>query len=159
MNHREELLRAFRIGPEDLHANRMNRLGARQVQRMRRGVWWNLAGVVLLQAGLIAIFLLVARRPFVWFQYALVGALVVALAVLGYAVIRGLRRAIEAGVVRCCAGPVRVTSGGRGWWLTVQGQRYRLPVAFWRVGRGRPYRVYVAPAAKLIVAMEPEGWS
>jgi len=30
-------------------------------------------------------------------------------------------------------------------------------VRFWHVGANLPYRVYVAPAARLIVAMEPDG--
>jgi hypothetical protein len=45
--------------------------------------------------------------------------------------------------------------GRSGWWLAVAGQSFHLPVRFWHVGPGTVYRVYVAPAATLIVAMEP----
>jgi hypothetical protein len=62
-------------------------------------------------------------------------------------------------VVECYAGPVRVALRGRnGNWLTVDGRSFPLPVRFWHVGENLPYRVYVAPAARLIVAMEPDGW-
>jgi hypothetical protein len=160
VSHREELLRVFHIGPEDLDANRAGVLGARQVRRMRRGVWWNIAGAGLIVCGLLAVLYLVAHRPLIWFQYLLGGLLAAAGVALGLVAVRRLRAAVRAGVVECFAGPVRLTLRGRtGTWLTVQDRSFALPVRFWHVGAGRTYRVYVAPAAKRIVAMEPDGWS
>jgi hypothetical protein len=157
MSHAEELLRAFRIGPEDLQANRANVLGTRQLKRLRRNIWVNVLAVTPVQLGLIAIVVFVPRRPF--FLYAVIGAFLLALVAMEFDWVRKIRRVVRSGVVFCAAGPVTVHSAGRGGtWLTVQGERYRLWTGYWHVGRGRPYRVYVAPAAKLIVAMEPDGW-
>ena len=151
MSHGEELLRAFRIGPDDLRANRLNRLGPGQLRRLRRNIWVNVLAATPVQLGLIAIVVFVPRRPL--FLYLVIGALVLALAAVEYDWVRKIRRVIRAGVVSCLSGPVTVHSAGRGGtWLTVQGERNRLWTGYWHVGRGRPYRVYVAPAARLIVA-------
>jgi hypothetical protein len=157
MSHRDELLRAFRIGPGDIHANRAGRLGERQVARLRRSVWINVAGTAVFQLGLVAVGYFIAPRAVVsWVVLGLVFALFTA---LGVRWIRQLRRVMRDGTVRCLVGRVTVQSAQRGGtWLVVQGERNRLWTAYWHVGRGREYRVYVAPAAKLIVAMEPEGW-
>jgi hypothetical protein len=158
-SHRDELLRVFGIGAEDLAANRAGRLGARQVERLRRSVWWNVGGVAVIVAGLVAVLAFVASRPLVWFQYAIVGALALAVVAAGYVWIRGTLRAVRAGIVECLAGPVHITLRGRtGMWLSVEGRSFQLPVRFWHVGNDLRYRVYVAPAAKRIVAMEPDGW-
>jgi hypothetical protein len=156
VSHQDELLIVFHIGPEDLAANRAGRLGPSQVTRLRRSVWWNVAGALLLVAALLLILAFVAHRPFTVIQYVLAVLLVGAALALGFFVARGLRRAVAAGVVERLTGPVSVTMRGRsGMWLAVQGRSFQLPVRFWHVGSGRPYHVYVAPAAKRIVAMEP----
>jgi len=156
VSHRDELMIVFHIGPEDLAANRAGRLGPRQIHRMRRGVWTNLALALLLVAALLLILFFVAERPFNWIQYVLAVLLVVGALAVGFFAARGLRRAVAAGVVECLTGPVKVTMRGRsGMWLAVQDRSFHLPVRFWHVGSGVVYRVYVAPAAKLIVAMEP----
>lgn len=156
VSHRDELLIVFHIGPEDLAANRAGRLGPSQITRLRRSVWWNIAGALLLVAVLLLILGFVAHRPFNWIQYVLAVVLTVAALALGFFVARGLRRAVAAGVVERLTGPVSVTMRGRaGMWLAVQGRSFPLPVRFWHVGSGLPYHVYVAPAAKRIVAMEP----
>jgi hypothetical protein len=127
LSHRDELLRAFRIGPADIEANRLDRLGPGQVRRLRRNIWLNVLTITPFQLALIAFIALGARIP--------------------------------AGVVRSLVGPVTVHIGSRGGtWLTVEGERNRLWTGYWHVGRGRDYRVYVVPAARLIVAMEPDGW-
>jgi hypothetical protein len=156
VSHRDELLIVFHIGPEDLAANRAGRLGPRQLRLLRRSVWWNVAGALLLVALLLLILGFVADRPFNWVQYALAVLLTVAALALGFFVARGLRRAVAAGVVERLSGPVSVTMRGRaGMWLAVQDRSFQLPVRFWHVGSGARYHVYVAPAAKRIVAMEP----
>jgi hypothetical protein len=156
VSHRDELLIVFHIGPEDLAANRAGRLGPSQLTRLRRSVWWNVAGALLLVAALLLILAFVAHRPFTAVQYVLAVLLVGAALALGFFVARGLRRAVAAAVVERLTGPVSVTMRGRsGMWLAVQGRSFQLPVRFWHVGSGQPYHVYVAPAAKRIVAMEP----
>jgi hypothetical protein len=155
VSHRDELMIVFHIGPEDLAANRAGRLGQRQIHRMRRGVLTNLALALLLVVALLLILYFVAERPFAWIQYVLAGLLVFGALAVGFFAARGLRRAVAAGVVECLTGPVKVTMRGRsGMWLAVQDRSFHLPVRFWHVGSGVAYRVYVAPAAKLIVAME-----
>jgi hypothetical protein len=154
---RDELLRAFRIGPEDLEANRRNVLGPRQVRRMSRNIWFNVAVATLIQVALLMVVLLAPGSQFI--SYAVIGVLVAAVAALEVVWVGRIRRAIRAGAVQSWVGPVLVQSGGRGGtWLTVQGGRFRLWTAYWHVDRGRAYRVYVAPAAQLVVAMEPDGW-
>ena len=159
-SHHEELLRVFGIGPNDLAANRAGVLGPRQARRLRRSVWWNLGAVALIVLGLVAILVFVASRPLAWFQYAIVAALALAVTAAGFVWIRGIFAAVRAGVVECLAGPVRVAMRGRaGMWLSVNGRSFQMPVHFWHVGNDLRYRVYVAPAAKRIVAMEPDGWA
>ena len=63
--------------------------------------------------------------------------------------------ATQAGVTYTLAGPITLRlRRNNGWWLTVQGETFRLPVQYWHVNNGTPYLVYVAPAARRIVAME-----
>jgi hypothetical protein len=159
VSHRDELLNVFHVGPEDLEANRAGRLGPAQVRLIRRGVWKNVVFAALLLAALLTIVFLAAERPFVWVQYLVVGLMVLGLAALTFAICRGLLRAAAAGVAECHSGPVKVVLAGRnGMFLWIGEDHWRLPVRFWHVATGAPYRVYVAPAARLIVAMEPDGW-
>jgi len=162
MSHHDELLQAFHIGPEDVAANHANRLGPGQLRRLRRNIWVNVLAVSPVQIGLLVLVALAPRRSLaasLWL-YLGVAVILAALVAVEYTWVRNIRRVIRAGVVHCLAGPVTVHSAGRGGtWLTVQGERNRLWTGYWHVGRGRPYRVYVAPAARLIVAMEPDGWA
>lgn len=156
VQHRQELLRAFKISEGDLDANRAGRLGPAQIRRMRRGIGTNLLGGVVLAGGLVAILYFVASHPLKPVQWILGGGLTIACLALGAVTARNLVRAIRAGVVERVSGPVTVNMRGRaGWYLNVEGRSFRLPVRFWHVGRGVTYDVYIAPAAKLIVAMDP----
>jgi hypothetical protein len=158
-SHRDELLRVFKIGPEDIEANRAGRLGPRQRAVLRKRVYTNVAGTAVILLALVAIVYFVAERPITWPRYALIGAMAVAAAAVGFVAVRGLLAAMRAGVVEGLAGPVRLTLRGRnGSWLTVQDRSFRTPVHFWHIGADVPYRVYFAPAAQAIVAMEPDGW-
>jgi len=86
-------------------------------------------------------------------------------AVAGLVKHRRLRRPIRSPVVECFRGPLHVKTGDNK--LAVQGRWFRLPTVqgwfpkrFWNyLDNGMPYRVYVAPAGKRIVAMEPDGWA
>jgi hypothetical protein len=159
MSHRAQLMSIFGNTEQDLQANRSGLLGPDQRRRLARSIWANLAGTLVIVGGLLAILLFVAARPLVWYQYLLFGLFAIGGGAVGVYTVRGLRQAIRAGTVECLVGPIRVNLRGRnGWWLVVQGRDFRLPVQFWKVGNGSPYRVYVAPAAKRIVALEPEGW-
>ncbi|ACU75471.1 hypothetical protein Caci_6625 [Catenulispora acidiphila DSM 44928] len=160
--HRAELLRAFRIGPDDLAANRGGRLGGRQLARIRRQEWATAALVLAGLAVLAGILWSVAARPFNAAQLITAGLVAAGLLAAGVAHIRRLRRATAEGEgereseVACHVGPVKVGLRGRaGWWLSINGQSFHLPVRFWHIGPGLEYRVYVATSANLIVAMEP----
>lgn len=157
LSHREELLRAFRIGPEDIAANRDNRLGPGQIRRLRRNIWINTLAVSPFMGAILAFAVFSPRKgPFL---YVFCGVLLAPLVVMLVAWTRGIRRSIQSGVVHCLAGPVTVQSHSRGGtWLIVQGERNRLWTGYWHVGRDLRYRVYVSRPAKLIVAMEPDGW-
>ena len=155
--HRLELLRTFKNSAADLDANRAGRIGPDQVWRLRRGAVNSMLLMVAMVAGFAAIIIFVAARPITVWRWGLIA--VVGVAGLAVGVHRGgqLRHALRDGRVECMAGPVRVAMRGRaGWWLTVADQSFHLPVRFWHVGPDLHYRVYVAPAAQLIVAMEPQ---
>jgi hypothetical protein len=131
--------------------------GPDQVRRLRRGAVNTMLLMVAIVAGFAAIIIFIAERPIAPWRWGLI--VVVALAGLAVGVHRSaqLRHALRDGRVECLAGPVRVTMRGRaGWWLTVADQSFHLPVRFWHVGPELIYRVYVAPAAQLILAMEPQ---
>jgi hypothetical protein len=156
--HRLELLRVFENTPADLDANRLGQLGPGQVRRLRRGAASSVLIMAAVVAGLILIVLFVGTRPIAPWRWGLVAAVALGGVALGVQRSRELRRALRARTVAGLTGPVRVRMQGRGgWWLTVADQSFHLPVRFWHVGPDLAYRVYVAPAAKLIVAMEPAG--
>jgi hypothetical protein len=157
-DHRLELLRVFKNTPADLDANRHGQLGPGQLGRLRRSAANSVLIMAVAAAALIVLILLVGSRPIAPWRWALIA--VVALAGLAVGIQRGreLRRALRERTVERLTGPVQTRMQGRsGWWLAVAGQSFHLPVRFWHVGPGLPYHVYVAPAAKLIVAMEPAG--
>ena len=154
--HREELLRAFRIGPPDIDANRAGRLGPGQIRRLRRNIWINTLAVSPLILTVVLLAVLLPRRGIVQYVvFALVIGLFVAML---WSWIRNIRRSLQAGVVECLTGPVTVTRSRGGSFLTVQDKRLRLWTPYWHVGRGLTYRVYFVPSATMVVAMEPDGW-
>jgi hypothetical protein len=158
-DHRSELLRAFRVGDEDIEANRMGALGRRQAQRLVRSGYLNLFMAAALAAAVLVILFAVAERPFKPVQVILAVGLVAALLTLGVVMLLRSSAAAAAGQVDCFAGPVFAHMQGRaGWYLTVADQSFKLPVQYWHVQNEAPYRVYVVPRAKRIVAMEPDGW-
>jgi hypothetical protein len=156
--HRRELLRVFKNASADLDANRQGRLGPGQRRRLRRSS----ANSVLIMVGVVALFivliLFVGSRPIAPWRWGLIAVVAVGGVAVGVQRGRELRRALRDAGVEVLTGPVQTRMQGRsGWWLSVAGQSFHLPVRFWHVGPGLAYRVYVAPAAKLIVAMEPAG--
>jgi hypothetical protein len=150
----DELLHAFGIGPDDLEANRENRLSAGQIERLRRNLWTNVIVVAPIQLILIAI--VVIGRPSAA-GYVIIGSVfaVLTLAELSWA--WRVRRAIRAGTARCLRGRVRVRrSMQSGTWIAVAGEQNRLWAKARYVAPDAAYRVYVAPAVRLVVAMESE---
>jgi hypothetical protein len=154
--HLLELLRVFKNTPADLDANRLGELGPGQLRRLRRSAVNSVLIMVAVVAAFIVIVLLVGSRPIAPWRWGLIAVVALGGLAVGIQRSRELRRALRARAVDDLTGPVQVRMQGRsGWWLTVAGQSFHLPVRFWHVGADLPYRVYVAPAAKLIVAMEP----
>jgi len=158
-DHRTELLQAFRVDGDDIESNRMGQLGARQRRRLVRSGYLNLAGATAMAVALGGIVLAIAERPLKPVQVILAGILVVALLILGIVQLTKANAAAADGRIDVHAGPVYVRMRGRaGWYLTVGDQSFKLPVQFWHVQDEAPYRVYVAPKAGRIMAMEPDGW-
>jgi hypothetical protein len=156
--HHLELLRVFKNTPSDLDANRLGQLGPGQLRRLRRSAANSVLIMVAVVVVLIVIVLLVGTRPIAPWRWVLVAVVALGGLAVGVQRSRELRRALREHSVEALTGQVKVRMQGRsGWWLTVAGQSFHLPVRFWHVGPDLAYRVYVAPAAKLIVAMEPAG--
>jgi hypothetical protein len=154
--HRVELLRVFKNTPADLDANRLGRLGPGQLRRMRRSAANSVLIMVAVTVVFIVLILLVGTRPIAPWRWGLIAVVALGGLALGVQRSRELRGALREGTVADLTGPVQARLQGRtGWWLTVANQSFHLPVRFWHVGPDLPYRVYVALAAKLIVAMEP----
>ncbi|HEX8805231.1 MAG TPA: hypothetical protein VF743_13585 [Acidimicrobiales bacterium] len=155
--HRANLLRVFHIGPDDVLANRRGELGPGQ---RRRIMWWGYVNLILmavLALGLIAIVYAVGERPFEAVQIVLVTLFVAILLAIGVGYLIRSYQAAMAGEVRCVAGPVRVVLVSRaGWFLYAGDERFKLPIHGWHVSHDIPYRVYVTPTGKRIVAMEPD---
>jgi hypothetical protein len=96
-------------------------------------------------------------KPVQWIVFGLMAAAVVAVGAFQFV---RLQAAGRAGTVQCLVGPIQVRLRGRaGWFLHVAGESFRLPIRPHHLPYQAPYRVYVAPAAKRIVAMEPDGWA
>jgi hypothetical protein len=152
----DQLLRAFRIGPADIEANRANRLGPGQIERLRRNVWLNVLVVLPLQVALL-VFVIIGH-PAIG-AYVVGGGLLVLLTLAELSWAWKVRRAISDGTVRGLRGKVRVQRRLQsGTWITVGGDRNRLWASPRHVVPGAEYRVYVAPATQLVVAMEPENY-
>jgi hypothetical protein len=136
--HRLELLRVFKNAPSDLDANRLGQLGPGQLGADHgHGV-----------AVLIVIILLVGTRPIAPWRWGLIAVVALAGLALGVQCSRELRRALRERTVEGLTGPVRVRMQGRsGWWLTVAGQSFHLPVRFWHVGPDLPQVAPLDPAA------------
>ena len=155
---RDELLKVFHCGLDELEANRAGRLGAGQAHRLIRSGNLNVVAALVLGAGLAAILFGVAKKPLVPVQWLLSSGLFLAALAVGIHYARQTRAAAAAGIVECLAGPVQVQLRGKqGWWLSVAGQSLKLPIRGWHVQSGASYRVYLVPRGRLIVAIEPIG--
>lgn len=159
MSHRDDILGLFHLGPDDLDANRQGALSQRQARALAQSGVRNLLGALLIGLALAVIVYAVANKPLVPVQWILASLLAAAVLAVGAVDYRRTRLAARDGRVECLSGPIRLQSQGRaGWYLHVAGQSFKLPVHFWQLKNDAPYRVYVAPAARRIVALEPDGW-
>jgi hypothetical protein len=159
MGHREELLRRFHLDREDLEANRRGQLSQRQARALVRSGVRNLLGALLIGLALAAILYAVASKPLAPIQWILAAVLAAAALVVGAIDFRRTRQAASEARVECLTGAIRVQMRSRaGWYLLIDGQSFRLPVHIWDVKNGASYGVYIAPKARRIVALEPDGW-
>jgi hypothetical protein len=159
MGHREELLRLFRLGPEDLEANRRGLLSQRQARYLVQSGVRNLLGALVIGLALAAILYGVASKPLAPIQWILAAALAGAALTVGYVDYRRTRLAAADPRVESLTGPARVQMRGReGWYLVIARRAYKLPVRPWNVKNDAAYRVYIAPKANRVVFLEPDGW-
>jgi hypothetical protein len=156
VSNRDELMNAFRMGPEDLAANREGRLSPGQIQRLRGNLRIN--AIVLLPFQLILVAIVIIGRPSAP-GYVILGGVFALLTIAEVSWAVRIRRAVGAGRVRCLRGRIAVRrSFQTGTWIAVGGERNRLWAPARYVAPDAAYRVYVAPAVKLVVAMEPEDY-
>ncbi len=159
MGHRDELLRLLKISPEDLEANRAGILSQRQARYLVQSGRRNLLGGLVIALALAAILFGVATKPLAPVQWLLAGALAAAGLIVGYVGYNRTRLAAADPRVECLTGPAHAHMQGRaGWYLTIAGRSFKLPIQFWHLHNNAPYRVYVAPKADRIISLEPDGW-
>jgi hypothetical protein len=162
MGHRDELLRLFRIGLEDLEANRAGTLSQRQAHYFKQ----NGIRSVILSLGIVlflAVILFgVASKPLVPIQWILTSILAAIVLAIGYNDYSKLRLAAADPRVECLTGPTRIRKLGRaGWYLSIANRSFKLPAHSRIMKSDAAYRVYIAPKApreSCIVAIEPDGW-
>lgn len=159
MGHRDELLKLLKIGPEDLEANRAGTLSPRQARDLVQSGRRNLFGGFVIALGLAAILFFIADKPLVPVQCLVAGALGAAGLAVGYVGYRRTRLAAADPRVETITGPARAHMRGRaGWYLTIGGRSFKLPIHYWHIHNDAPYRVYFAPKADRIISLEPDGW-
>lgn len=107
MGHREELLRRFHLGPEDLEANRRGMLSQRQVRYLVQSGVRNLLGSLIIGLALAAILYGVASKPLAPSQWILAAALAAAALTIGFIDYLRTRRAAVDLRVECLI-PIRV---------------------------------------------------
>jgi len=155
MSHYEELLRAFRIGAEDIEANRLGRLGTTQQRHMLSSGNWNMAGAFFIGCLLSAILYGVATKPLVPIQWTLCILLFASVLIVSIRYFRQTRIAVAEDRVECLIGQIQLSSRGyAGWYLTVAGQSFRLPIRPWQIQRNTVYCVYIVPRTQSLVAMD-----
>jgi len=155
MNHRDELLQAFRIATEDLAANRVGRLGMSQRRKLLWSGTLNVAVACLFGCLIIAILYAVAERPLAPIQWILGSAMVAGVLLIGIYYFRQTRTAVAEDRVECVRGVIRVSRRSKAFYANIAGQSYRLPIFPRYIRAGMEYRVYVVPQTQSVVAVEP----
>ena len=149
-----DLCESFGVTEEDLALNAQGRLGPGQRRRLHRMAAVNAGLTLLLMGGLLWILLGVAAHPIQWWRWLLVGAIEVALLVVGARWIRKLMVAARDGEVVRHSGPVQAYAR-RGKHVSVAGLSYNLPIPLNRLVQGATYDVYVVELPAMVVAMVP----
>ncbi|MFN8490690.1 MAG: hypothetical protein U0350_24075 [Caldilineaceae bacterium] len=155
MNHRDELLQAFRIAPEDLVANRAGRLGESQRRKLLWSGTVNVVAACFLGFLLIVILYAVAERPLAPIQWILGSGLLAAVLIIGLYYFWQTRTAVADGRVECVQGAIRVSRRSKAFYANIAGGSYRLPIFPRHLRAGMEYRVYVVPQTQSVVAVEP----
>ena len=159
MGHRDELLKLFKLGIEDLEANRAGALSERQARYLNQNAIQNIILAVLIVGFLAAVLFGVATRPLAPVQWILTGILAAIVLAIGFSEVRKSRLAAADPHVECLSGPARIRARGRaGWFLVIAQRDFKLPAHHKNMRSDANYRVYIAPKANRIVAMEPDGW-
>jgi hypothetical protein len=155
-DHRQDVLKAFGIGEDDLAANRAGTLGARQAAQLRKSGYMNLLAAFFAGAVLAAILAFIANKPLKPAQFITAGILFLCVLAVGINDVLKTGGAAKDGRVERLSGPITVSSRGKqGWFLVVGGRSFRVPVHVWKIENGAPYHVYFAPKANRVVSMEP----
>ncbi|MEZ4864245.1 MAG: hypothetical protein R3C14_23230 [Caldilineaceae bacterium] len=155
MNHRDELLQAFRISAKDLAANRAGRLGTTQQRNLLWSGTVNVAVAWLLGFLLIAILYGVAARPLTPIQWLLGGGLLAAVLIIGIRYFRQTRTVVANDRVECIRGVIQVSRRSKAFYANIAGRSFRLPIFPRHIRPGTEYRVYVVPQIESVVAVEP----
>ena len=155
MNHREELLQAFRISAEDLAANRAGRLGVSQQRKLLQSGTVNVAAAFGLGFLLIAILVAVAEKPLAPIQWLLTSGLLLAVSIVGLHYFRQTRAAVAADRVECVRGVMRMSRRNSGFYAYIAGRSFRISIFPRYIRTGTEYRVYVVPQTESVVAVEP----
>jgi len=162
MGHRDELLKLYHIGVEDLEANRTGRLSNRQAQYLRQNGIRSVILTIIIIGVLAAVLFGVATKPLAPIQWILTGILAALVFAIGYNDYSKLRLAAADPRVECLTGPARIQRRGRaGWYLSIAHRDFKLPAHSKIMKSDANYRVYIAPKApreSCIVALEPDGW-
>ncbi len=149
------LLSAFHSNEQDLAANRAGMMGPGQVKQLLRAGNLNLLAGILASALLFSIWWLSASRPLQVVQWCLGVLLLLVPAVAGFVYRNRTQISARAGMVECYTGPIRKALRGRaGWYLYVGEESFALPVRPRHIENGPVCRVYVAPKARRIIAIE-----
>lgn len=150
-----DALAAFGIGPDDIAANREGRLSPRQAKQIAASGTRNLAGALFAGVILALILAFVVNHPLKPAQPITAGILFLAILAVGIHDFRRTRAAAK-GPIERISGPIEITARGtQGWFISVAGREFRMPVQPWKLQNGTVYHVYFSPRANRIVAMEP----
>jgi hypothetical protein len=139
--------------PEDLAANRSGRLGTGQRRRLRAEATGNIIAYESVLGSVVgAVYLSIDEGMLRHVIAGVIGLLGLVVALRAH---RDHFAAARAGTVECVTGLVSVGRRGIGSSLTVRGRSLRLPAVPPGLDGTSAYHVYVAPAARMVLAVEP----
>ena len=155
MNHRDELLQAFRISAEDLEANRRGRLGMIQRRKLLWSGTVSIATASLFGCLLFGIWYGVAERPLAPVQWILASGLLALLLFIGIRYFQQTRADVAEDRVECVRGVIQVSRRSKAFYANIAGRSFRLPIFPRHLRAGMEYYVYIVPRTESVVALEP----